>query len=183
MGMLNRLLGKRGKALDISSLLGEQVQKLAILTSTSLAKEVQTCLSSCPIEAIVHDKAAKAFGDMRPHSDYWSPPITHFAVAVLVVPCTLSQAREHFLRLYPKLGVLGEMTRMLESPLGQYERETRGKKGVVFVIACLSPNKRWQSLHLALWPSSKEFGDVVPCVVPMELIPDIGLGEGIHAIS
>jgi hypothetical protein len=189
MAILDKLSGKTAKPpqqdepISISSLLEQQLQKLATLTSDSLAKEVRTCLSSCPIGPIVRAKGDKAFADMRPHSDYCSPPITDFAVAVLVVPCTLSQARDHFLKLYPTLGVVGEMMRMLENPLGQYERQTRGKKGVVFAIVCLSPDKRRPSLNLALWPSSKEFGEVVPCIAPMELIPDIGLGEGTHAIS
>lgn len=157
----------------IKSLIEQQIQKLASLESKSISKEVKSCLSQeISIENIIQEKAEKGFSDRCPHSAYLSPPESDsdFGISITVIPCSLPDARKYFLREYPSLGFLGLMLEALDT-VGCVADKLRGKKGVIFIAVCFSQPSQLDSVNLAISPISKEFGDIVPLVLPSELTP------------
>jgi len=174
MGFLDKLINlKKDQSSLITGLVTAQLKKICRLVTPPVAKEIDSCLASCPIEAIVNTKAEKAFADMRPHSDYYSPPDSPFAVSIMVVPCALHDARTYFLRQYPKNGFAGIMEKTAESTMVKLEQQAgRTKKGIIFVIVCRQPNSNRCSVNLALCPTAEEFVESVPLVVPGEFVPN-----------
>lgn len=137
-------------------------------------EEVRSCLHSASkmIDAIVLDKVNRAFADMRPHSDLYGEPNQKYGISVTVVPCTLAEAREYWLREYPDGGFFEVIIATVQRPSIASLLKIQGKKGLIFVIVNISPKKSGASVNLAIWPLSKEFGKHVPCVLPNELLPD-----------
>ena len=181
MNLFDRFIRKRSPfVISVVDPLDEQIKKLGSFTSQAIADKVKVCLANCLVEA--NAKAELALGDLCPHSAYESPPSSDFGVLILVVPCTLQEARNYYLRQHPSIGFLGFVQEALRQPIMEIERTVRGKKGVIFVIVCIAPKKRWQSVNLGLCPISKEFGDSVPLVLPLELMPETTGGEGTHQV-
>lgn len=136
--------------------------------------EVRYCIHSASkvIDAIVLDKTKRAFADMRPHADFYCDPSQKYGISVTVVPCTLAEAREYWLREHPVGGFFEEMLETIQKPSIVLSLKIQGKKGLIFVIANISPKKPETSVNLAVWPLSKEFGEHVPVTLPIELLPD-----------
>lgn len=83
----------------------------------------------------------------------------------------LGEAREYWLREHPVGGFFEEMLDTIQKPFALLLK-VQGKKGLIFVIANISPKKPETSVNLAVWPLSKEFGEHVPVTLPIELLPD-----------
>ena len=164
---------KEEKPTSVNDLIEEQLKKLAKANPEPLVDEVRYCIHSASkiIDAIVLDKTKRAFADMRPHADLYSEPSQKYGISVTVVPCTLAEAREYWLREHPVGGFFEEMLDTIQKPFALLLK-VQGKKGLIFVIANISPKKPETSVNLAVWPLSKEFGEHVPVTLPIELLPD-----------
>lgn len=150
----------------IQELLEDQLRKLEKAVSKQLAQEIYSSIEYNLVTASVQDKTKLAFADMRPHSDYFSAPNHRFGVSVTVVPCTLPEARDHFIRQNPEVGFADLMFRTFQSPTIKLAHEAQGTIGIVFFIFCISPNNENPSAV-----STGLMGRNIPWIFPAALVP------------
>jgi hypothetical protein len=178
-----RKIFARKKAAPINELLGElnelieaQIRKLPELTSTTITEKIRySLLPNEVLASLIAGRANEAFVDLRPHSDYYSVPKGEFGICLTVVPGLLEEARTYYLNLYPSFGFAGFMLETVGDKLNttlQVEKNFRGKKGILFVVACISPKNKRKYLNFGLLPISKEFSKLVPFISPQELVGD-----------